>query len=92
MKTLRNPERWGAIGIIADNARIKPLGVACSECAAEVQYSLTSFYHGFPAINCPGCKRVGYLMRGAREGGRLIWFRGTPPDSGENKQHLSHDT
>lgn len=83
MKTFRNPLRHGVIGTITDNARIKLLGVACSECDAEVQYSQTTFYHGFPAINCPGCKRVGYLMRGAREGGRLVWFRGAPPTDSE---------
>jgi ribosomal protein S27E len=75
VKILRNPLRYGAIGTISDNARVRPLGVACSECATEVQYSLTTFHEGFPEIKCPGCKRVGYLMRGAREGGRLIWFR-----------------
>lgn len=79
MKTFRDPLRNAGLGTIDNEARIRPLGVACNECAAEVQYSLTTFYHGFPAINCPACKRVGYLMRGAREGGRLIWFRSEPP-------------
>jgi hypothetical protein len=83
MKTLRNPLRYGAIGTINDSARIKPLGVACGECDEEVYYSLTTFHHGYPAIHCPGCKRTGYLMRGAKEGGRLVWFRVAPPEGSE---------
>jgi len=74
MKTLRNPERYGGLGT-ANHERIKPLGVRCSYCKAEVHYSLTAFHEGYPEINCPGCKRTGYLMRGEREGGKLIWFR-----------------
>ena len=75
MKTLRDPTRYGPLGCVTDSARKHLLGVACSACGTEVQYSLTTFHRGFPAINCPGCRRDGYLMRGAREGGRLVWFR-----------------
>jgi hypothetical protein len=77
MKTLRNPERWGGLGV-AKHEKVKPLGVQCHHCRSEVHYSLTVFHDGYPEISCPGCKRKGYMMREAREGGKLIWFRVDP--------------
>ena len=77
MKTLRNPERWGGLGV-AKYEKVKPLGVQCHHCRSEVHYSLTVFHDGYPEISCPGCKRKGYMMREAREGGKLIWFRVDP--------------
>lgn len=83
MKTLRNPERWGGLGV-AKHEKVKPLGVQCHHCRSEVHYSLTVFHDGYPEISCPGCKRKGYMMREAREGGKLIWFRVDPPGDSEN--------
>jgi hypothetical protein len=76
MKTLRNPARWGGLGV-ANQEKAKPLGVECHHCRSEeVHYSMTVFHKdGCPEIYCPGCKRKGYMIRGAREGGRLVWFR-----------------
>jgi hypothetical protein len=82
MKTWRNPERWGGLGV-AKHEKVKPLGVQCHHCRDEVHYSLTVFHVGYPEISCSGCKRKGYMMRDAREGGKLIWFRVDPPGDSE---------
>lgn len=83
MKTSRNPQKYGTLGTIIDIARIKPLGVACHECDEEIAYSLTTFHHGYPEIRCLHCGKRGYMIRAAREGGRLIWFRANPPKDSE---------
>jgi ribosomal protein S27E len=92
MKTLRNPQKYGALGQIVDTGREKPLGVACHECDEEIFYSLTSFHHGHPEIRCRTCGKRGYMVRAAREGGRLIWFREAPPAESEfpgmNVKHI----
>lgn len=74
-KILRNPERWGGLGVVTEPARCRPLGVQCHFCRNEVHYSLTTFHSGHPEISCPGCKRTGYMVRGEQPGGQLIWFR-----------------
>lgn len=80
MKKLRNPLKYGSLGAIIDIARIKPLGVACHECDDEITYSLTTFHRGYPEIQCRTCGKRGYMVREAREGGRLIWFRSNTPE------------
>lgn len=57
-KILRNPERWGGLGVVTEPARCRPLGVQCHFCRNEVHYSLTTSTpatrkYPAPAANAP---------------------------------------
>ena len=75
MRTKLNIRRCGGLAEIDESAREKLLGVACFECDEEIYYSQVVFHRGHPQIRCRNCGRRGYMIREAREGGRLIWFR-----------------